>query len=105
MNVLIVRKENQGAFAHRFHFEVFRKDFLQKSPMSTARNDELKQGNLLNPIELISNKRRQFDIQKTPFFRSAGFLFTLFPPACLQRAVSWLAFVVIIFNSCSSFSH
>ena len=45
--------------------------------MFVGRNDELKLGRFLSPIVLISNKKRQFDIQEAALFRLLGFLFIL----------------------------
>ena len=61
---LLLGRRTKGNLAWCFHsfLQVFERGFLQKSHISTGRNDQLKPGKLLNLIGLIWNKTRQFSI-------------------------------------------
>ena len=54
-------RRNLDWYFHSF-LQVFERDFMQQIIISTGRNDGLKPSNVLNLIQHIGNKTRQFSV-------------------------------------------
>ena len=69
----LLRRRTKGNFACCFHsfLQVFERGFLQKTPISTGRNDRLKRGKLLTVFNIIALIFRDQE-----FFKRRAFLLT-----------------------------